>query len=297
MIEERAGEEVFPESAPQVFPLVDAHCHLDAFARSGEEALSGVLSRARAAGVLHLVVNGLWQGKRGDFGPALSLARRFPDFISATVAVQPHDLLDAAEDDFLMAEAIARDPMICAIGETGLEYHYDVGPRELQTAAMARHIRLAMEVKKPLILHIRDGHADALRIFRETGAASACHPTQIHCFSGTLSEAKAWIDLGCYLSFSGMLTFRGKSSEPIRQAAALAPADRILVETDSPYLAPVPHRGKTCEPAYVAETLKCLAALRGLEAAEAARLTSENAARLFGFSLSDITPGPKGASL
>lgn len=262
-------------------PLVDAHCHLDDFADEGGESLAGVVARARAAGIVHLVVNGLWRAEDRGFGCALSLARRDPSFFSATVTVSPHDTAKATDADFDRAAALALDPAVCAIGETGLEYHYDVGGHGEQMDLMRRHVRLALAVKKPLVLHVRDGHGDALKVVKEEGAAG--HPIQVHCFNGTLDEARRWIDLGCYLSFSGMLTFR--KSEDIRSAAKTVPLDRMLVETDSPYLAPVPHRGKACEPAYVRHTLECLASLREMDVAEAARATSANAARLFGFSL------------
>ena len=281
--------------------LVDAHCHLDDFgeggdAPAGQSALSGagathsgphefgdrgsVLRRARQAGLVHLVVNGLWRAP-GDFGCALELARVLPDFVSATAAVHPHDAARPSEEDFERLAALARDPAIRAVGETGLDYHYDLSPRGVQREVMRRHIRLAREVHKPLVFHIREAHADALSIFREEGAAG--HPTQIHCFTGTCDEARAWLDLGCHLSFSGALTF--KKSDEIRAAARLVPLDRLLVETDSPFLAPAPHRGERCEPAFVALTLRCRAGVRGVPPAELAALTSQNAARVFAFSL------------
>ena len=260
---------------------VDAHCHLDDFWEAGPASLEAVVQRAKAAGVAHVVVNGLWRGDTRDFGCAAALARQDPSFFSASAAISPHDAAKACADDFERAEALARSPAVCAIGETGLEYHYDVGPHDVQMKVLRWHIRLALAVRKPLILHIRDAHADALRIFREEGAAG--HPVQIHCFSGTPSEARAWLDLGGHLSFSGMLTFR--RCQDIRDAARMAPEDRILAETDSPYLAPVPHRGKVCEPGYVIETLKVLADVRGMSLEAAARATARNAAALFGFSL------------
>ena len=261
--------------------VVDAHCHLDDFWEEGPAALDAVVQRAKAAGVAHLVVNGLWQGRPGDFGCAASLARRDPSFFSASAAISPHDAAKACAGDFQRASELARSPFVCAIGETGLEYHYDVGPHDVQMEAFRWHIRLALEVNKPLILHIRDAHADALRIFREEGAVG--HPVQVHCFSGTPDEARAWLDLGAHLSFSGMLTFR--KNDDLREAARLAPSDRLFVETDSPYLAPVPHRGKVCEPAFVIETLKVLASVRGMRLEDAARATSMNAAAFFGFAL------------
>lgn len=259
------------ETGQAAMRVIDAHCHLDDF-----EDLPAVLDRARAAGVIHLVVNGLWRAP-GDFGHALALARRDPARISATVAIHPHDASRAAQADFELVRQIARDQAIRAIGETGLDFHYDFSPPGAQREVMRWHIRLAREIAKPLVLHVREAHGDAFDIFREEGARDI--PTQVHCFTGTPDEARAWIDLGCYLSFSGALTFR--SGGDIRDAARLVPAERLLVETDSPYLAPVPHRGKRCEPAFVTETLRCLAQVRGVSVEEMAALTARNAQRLF----------------
>lgn len=251
--------------------IIDAHCHLD-----GVEDLARILARARAAGLCHLVVNGLWRAP-GDFGSALDLARRHTDFISATAAIHPHDAAQAGEADFERVRVLAQDPLVRAIGETGLDYHYNLSPPGVQREAMRRHIRLARAVNKPLVLHIREAHGDALDLFVEEGATG--HPTQVHCFTGTPDEAQSWLELGCHLSFSGALTF--KNGEGIRAAARLVPLDRLLVETDSPYLAPVPHRGKRCEPAFVVETLRVLAEVRGLSIDEMAAVTTQNAIRLF----------------
>lgn len=251
--------------------IVDAHCHLDDF-----EERSAVIERARRAGVSHLVVNGLWRGP-GDFGCALDLAQRDPSGISASIAIHPHDAGRAPREDFERVAHLARDPAICAIGETGLDYHYNLSPPGVQREALRWHLCLARAVGKPLILHIREAHGDALQIFREEGAAG--WPTQVHCFTGTRAEAHAWLELGCHISFSGVLTF--KNSGEIREAARCVPLDRLLVETDSPYLAPVPHRGKRCEPAFVVETLLCLATLRGIAPKALAKITAHNARRLF----------------
>lgn len=259
----------------EALQIVDAHCHLDDF-----EDRAAVIDRARSAGVFHLVVNGLWRAP-GDFGCALGLARGDPGGISASVAIHPHDAAKASEADFESVRRLARDPAICAIGETGLDYHYNLSPPGVQREAMRWHIRLAREVKKPLILHIREAHGDALDIFREEGALDI--PAQVHCFTGTRAEARAWLALGCHISFSGALTF--KSGGEIREAARIVPADRLLVETDSPYLAPVPHRGKRCEPAFAVETVRCLATVRGASPEEIAAITAQNARQLFALRL------------
>ena len=276
-VDARAGcecmknSDVDPKAGCECIKIIDAHCHLD-----GEEGVDRILERARAVGIGHLVVNGLWRAA-GDFGVALDLARRHSDFISATVAIHPHDAAAAGEADFERVRGLAQEPLVRAIGETGLDYHYNLSPPGVQREAMRRHIRLARAVQKPLVLHIREAHGDALDIFQEEGATG--HPTQVHCFTGTPDEARAWVELGCHISFSGALTF--KNGESIRAAARIVPLDRLLVETDSPYLAPVPHRGKRCEPAFVVETLRVLAEVRGLSLDEMAAVTTHNAIRLF----------------
>jgi TatD DNase family protein len=166
---------------------------------------------------------------------------------------------------------------VVGIGETGLDYHYDHSPREAQIAAYHRFAGLAREVGLPLVSHVRDAHADAAEVLRASGVGEN---GVIHCFTGGVPEARVYLDLGHHLSFSGILTF--KNAAPIREAAAFAPLDRILIETDSPYLAPIPHRGRRNEPAYITETLSVLASLRGLPVAELDAATTANTVRLFG---------------
>jgi TatD DNase family protein len=180
------------------------------------------------------------------------------------------------EADWDDLAALARRPRVVGVGETGLDYHYEHSPRDTQIAAYHRFAALARAAGLPLVSHVRDAHGDAAEVLRaeNVGAAGV-----IHCFTGGVDEARVYLDLGHSLSFSGILTF--KNADAIRAAAAFAPLDRILIETDSPYLAPIPYRGKRNEPAFVAETLKVLAGLRNLPVADVDAATTANARRLF----------------
>lgn len=256
-------------------PMIDSHCHLDTEPFAGD--LPAVLERARTAGVERMICIG--SGR--DIGQARSsvaLAEAESD-VYATVAVHPHDVGRMAETDWQILETLARAPRVVGVGETGLDYHYDHSPREAQQAAFRRFVALALRARRPVVSHVRDAHGDAATILREEGAAEV--GGVIHCFTGGVEDARVYLDLGHYLSFSGILTF--KSADDIRAAARFAPADRIMVETDAPYLAPIPYRGQRNEPAYIGRTLAFLADLRGIPRDEADRITTANARRLFGF--------------
>jgi len=255
--------------------LIDTHCHLD-----GEyfpEGADETLARARSAGVTGFVCVGV--GSLPQARDALALAARRPD-VWATVGVHPHDA--ASCDAQLEAELrrLASSPRVVAIGEIGLDFHYDHSPREQQQEVFRRFIQLARERKLPIVVHTRTAPAETLRILSEENARDV--GGLIHCFSEDKPFATRALDLGFDLSFSGIVTF--KSARDIQEVAAWAPADRILVETDSPYLAPVPLRGKRCEPAYVLHTARFVAELRGVPVEELAAQTSQNAARLLGVS-------------
>ncbi|HYP86888.1 MAG TPA: TatD family hydrolase, partial [Polyangiaceae bacterium] len=198
----------------------------------------------------------------------------------ATLGVHPHDA--ASCDDTLEAElrSLAEAPRVVAIGEVGLDFHYDHSPRERQAELFRRFIQHARELEKPLVIHTRSAPEETLRILSEENARDV--GGLIHCFSEDKAFAERALELGFYLSFSGIVTF--KRSVEIQEVAAWAPADRILVETDSPYLAPVPVRGKRCEPAYVLHTARFVAGLRGVSLEALAEQTSQNAARLLGVS-------------
>jgi TatD DNase family protein len=255
--------------------LVDTHCHLDA--QYFPEGPEGVMRRAEeGSGVVGFVVVGVGR----DLSPsraALQLARQSPERVAAVVGVHPHDA--ATLDDAMYAElqAMVRDPAIAAIGEIGLDYHYDHSPRDVQRAVFARLVGLAREARKPIVIHTRSAPVDTLEILSSEGARDV--GGVIHCFSEDKAFASRALDLGFDLSFSGIVTF--KSAVSVHEVAAWAPPDRILVETDSPYLAPVPLRGKPCEPAYVLHTARRVADLRGLSLDVLAQITSENARRRF----------------
>ena len=252
--------------------MIDSHCHLDAAYYSEER--SGVLARARQAGVTAFVCVGVGRGTAAAEEAAV-IARAEAD-VFATVGVHPHDTAEVTEEHWATFERLARAPRVVGIGETGLDYHYDHAPRDLQQLAYGRSIALARAARLPVVSHVRDAHADAATIL---GAEAVGHPGVIHCFTGGVAEARVYLDLGQHLSFSGIVTF--KNAANIREAAAFAPLDRILVETDAPYLAPIPHRGARNEPAYIVETLKVLAGLRGVAVDELDAATSENTRKLF----------------
>ncbi|HEX2660305.1 MAG TPA: TatD family hydrolase [Polyangia bacterium] len=254
--------------------MIDSHCHLDGD-RFGAD-LPDVLARARATGITAMICVGSGEDLTSARA-SVAIAARESD-VYATVGVHPHDVRGMTEADWAELDGLAAHPRVVGVGETGLDYFYDRSPREVQQAAYRRFVALARAVRKPLSSHVRDAHTDAATILRETHAADV--GGVIHCFTGNVDDARSYLDLGHHLSFSGILTF--KTADDIRAAARFAPADRILVETDAPFLAPIPHRGKRNEPAFVAHTLETLAALRGISREEADRITSENTRRLFG---------------
>jgi TatD DNase family protein len=254
--------------------LIDSHAHLDFEDFAGD--LDGVMARARTAGVRRVVTIGLWR-KDGDFGNALELATRWPGFFSATAGVHPHECARVSEADWAGAAALAADPRVVGVGETGLDYHYDLSPRDVQQASFRRSIRLAHQVGKPLVIHVREAEADCLRVLREEGLPAA--GGVIHCFTGDAGAARNYLDLGLQISVAGIITF--KTAEPIREAVKLVPDDRLLIETDAPFLAPIPFRGKRNEPAHVRLVAEKVAEVRGQPLTRVAEFTSENAARLF----------------
>jgi TatD DNase family protein len=254
--------------------VIDTHCHLDFEDYAAE--LPEVLARARTAGVQAFICIGSGSDTSSARG-AVALAESQAD-IWAAVGIHPHDAARMTEADWQELEALGAKPRVVALGETGLDYHYNLSPVDDQQRAYRRFIALGHQLRRPIVSHIRDAHADAQRILEEERAQET--GGVIHCFTGGVEEARAYLDLGQMLSFSGILTF--KNAEAIRQAAIFAPLDRIMVETDAPYLAPIPYRGKRNEPAYVVETLRLLAHLKGVDVETAAQATTMNALRLFG---------------
>ncbi len=255
--------------------LIDSHAHLDL--EDYEKDLDGVVARARAAGLERIVCVGLWRSA-GSFGNALALAARDPSFFAATVGIHPHECARVPEQDWARHEALARDPRVVAVGETGLDFHYDHSPRDVQEASFRRSLGIARAAGKPVVIHVREADEVCARALREEGVPPA--GGVIHCFTGDAAAARAYLDLGLYISVAGVVTF--KTAEPIREAVRIVPKDRLLVETDSPFLAPIPYRGKRNEPAYVVETARKVAELWGATLDEVARATTGNVKRLFG---------------
>lgn len=253
--------------------LVDSHCHLDYFV---EAEIEDIVGRAREAGVGRMVTIGT---RVRQAAQVKALSERFPD-VWGTVGVHPHN---AGEEEGMPTVeeivALADHPRIIGIGECGLDYFYDNAPRAAQQEGFRRHIRAARITGLPVCIHARQADEDILAILREETEAGGSFAFLLHCFSSGADLARGALALGGYLSFSGILTF--PKSPEIRAIAAEAPADRILVETDSPYLAPVPLRGKRCEPGYVIHTARVLAETRGIGQAEIEALTTENFFRLF----------------
>ena len=253
-------------------PLIDAHAHLD-FAEYGAD-LDATVARARDAGLVHVVVIGQWREGAGMDGAldALKLAERDPAFFSATAGIHPHDAARATEDDFARLEEMCA--RATAVGECGLDFHYDRSPREVQREVFVRQLRLAKKLGKPAVIHTREADVETAEILAaELGPAGGV----IHCFTSDWTAAQRYLALGMSLSFSGVVTF--KNADPVREAARKTPDDRLMVETDCPFLAPIPYRGKRNEPAYVAHTLQRIAELRGVSPDELALVTTGNARR------------------
>lgn len=253
--------------------LVDSHCHLD-FPDFADE-IDGLIGAARNAGVGLMLTIGTRLAKAPA---ALALAEAHPE-VYATIGVHPHHV--AEEEGALSLEALlqlAQHPRVVGIGESGLDYYYDFSPRALQESAFRTHIAAARTLGVPLVIHARDADDDMLRILREEIAVGHFEGI-MHCFSSSRQLAEGALELGLYISASGVITF--KKNEELRAIFADVPLDRLLVETDSPYLAPVPKRGKRNEPAYVAHTAKALAEIKGVTQAAIERATTENFLRLF----------------
>jgi len=253
--------------------LVDTHCHLsDPRFRSDVEA---VIERARAAGVTRIVAVG-GGGPVEASEEAAELAVRH-SFLRATAGIHPHDA--ASYDDRIEAriEALLARPEVVAVGETGLDYYYEHSPRNTQCEALARHVALARRHDLPIVLHCRDAEAD-LRAVLDSEAPGGIRGV-VHCFTGGYDDACWAIDKGLLVSFTGIITF--KNADALRDVARRLPLDRLMVETDAPYLAPVPMRGKRNEPAFVVHTARALAAVRGIPLEDVALVTSANAETLF----------------
>jgi TatD DNase family protein len=253
--------------------LIDSHCHLDYFVEAETDA---IIARARAAGVERMVTIGT---RFAQAAAVKALADRYPDTVWGTVGIHPHNVAEHPLPPVEALVALADHPRIIGIGEAGLDYFYDKAPRDVQAAGFRLHIRAARAAGLPLAIHARQADDDILAILTQEREAGGPFDFLLHCFSSGRALAEGAVAMGGYVSFSGILTF--PKSEEIRAIARDLPAERLLVETDAPYLAPVPFRGKRCEPAHVAHTAQVLATVRGMEPAALAALTTANFHRLF----------------
>jgi TatD DNase family protein len=274
--------------------FVDSHCHIDGAEYDPDR--EEVISRARDAGVTTMLNVGTGDPHSGAFERAVELAEKHAD-VYAAVGVHPHDaklFTDRAEQRLL--DLAKQSRRVIAWGEIGLDYHYDHSPRDVQREVFRRQLRLARLLELPVVIHSREANDDTIAILREEmsggpGVAPVNHAQDarattrlnkygvLHCFGGSLEMATSAIDLGFFISFAGNLTF--KKAEDLRSIARQLPLDRLLIETDCPYLTPVPFRGKRNEPARVVETARCLTELHGKEFGEIGRITSENFGKLF----------------
>ncbi len=253
--------------------LVDSHCHLDHEALSGD--LDGVVARARSAGIgAALTIS----TRLDRFPDVLAIAERYED-VWCSVGVHPHDT--AAAEPAATARRLVDlcdHPKVVGVGETGLDYHYEHSPRDVQQRSFRAHIAAARETGLPVIVHSRNAEADTARILADEHGGGT-FTGLLHCFSATRQLAEKALEIGFLISFSGIVTF--KNADEVREAARIVPPDRLLVETDAPYLAPVPHRGKTNEPAYAVHTADKVAELKGMSGSELANATTRNFYDLF----------------
>jgi TatD DNase family protein len=254
--------------------LIDSHAHIQGKEYAGE--VEAVIARAREAGVEKIIAVG-GAGDMSSNTEAIALAKTFPD-IYATVGMHPHDAKDVGADELKELKELAAAPKVIAVGETGLDYFYDHSPREVQRRVFTQFIQMARETALPIVVHERDAANDAAQLLRGEGEGKI--RGVIHCFTGNYEAACAYLDLGFYISFTGIITF--KNAEPLRDVVRRVPLDRMLVETDSPYLTPVPYRGRRNEPAYVRYVAEAVAKISGVSLEEVARLTTQNVQELFG---------------
>lgn len=252
--------------------LIDTHCHLD-FPDFAED-LAAYVARAEAAGVSRMVTIST---RVSRFATYAGIAERFAS-VWCTVGTHPHGAHEELDVTANQLAQLAEHPRCVAIGEAGLDYHYDKSPRDAQAQGLRTHIAAARMTRLPLVIHARQADEDMIAILREETEKGA-FPAILHCFTAGPELARVGVELGLYVSFSGILTF--KTSEDLRRIARDVPIDRLLVETDAPYLAPVPFRGKRNEPSYVVETAKTLADVKGVSFDEISRVTTENARRCY----------------
>jgi TatD DNase family protein len=254
--------------------LIDSHAHID-FPQFDEDR-EEMLARAQAAGITTLLAIGTGPGPE-KLDAALPYAEQH-DWIYTSVGVHPHEAKEVTQEHLDRLAALAKYPKVIAWGEIGLDYHYDFSPHEVQQRVFRDQLALARQAKLPIVIHCREAWPDCLAILEEDWRASGLGGI-LHCFSGTLEEARRGLEMGFLVSFAGNMTY--PKAQNLRDVAAALPLDRLLIETDSPYLAPQPKRGKRNEPAYVAEVARTLASVRDLPAEDVARATTENFRKFF----------------
>lgn len=254
---------------------IDSHAHIEM--EDFDSDREAMIRRALEAGVEMIVAVGNGDVSKDSHSRAFRVAEKHP-FIFTTVGVHPHEARLLDDGMYARLADLASHEKVIAWGEIGLDYYYDNSPRETQRDAFRKQLRMARDRGLPAVLHTRDAEQDTLAILSEEWRGSGL-PGIVHCFTGTRAFAEEAIALGFYISFSGVVTF--KKAEDLRETAALIPIERLLIETDSPFLAPVPYRGRRNEPAYVVETARQIAALRNLSAEDIGRVTSDNFRRLF----------------
>jgi len=253
--------------------VIDSHCHLDS--ADFDKDREAVIDRALAAGVEHMMAIGTGDGPP-DLEAGVRLADKHAAFF-ATIGIHPHDASKASPDDFKRLADLLVHPKVLAAGEIGLDYHYDFSPRDVQKSAFIEQMAIAASAKKPIVIHTREAWDDTLALIEEHWTPHGIGGI-MHCFSGGPEEARRALDLGFYLSFGGIVTF--PKALAVQESAKSTPRDRILIETDAPYLAPVPNRGKRNEPALIVHTARKLAQLRGESYEELCNATTENFRRL-----------------
>ena len=253
--------------------LIDSHAHIQGKEYAGET--EAVIARAREVGVETIIAVG-GAGDMSSNNQAVALAAQFEN-VYATVGMHPHDAKDVGVEELKSLRELASSSKVVAVGETGLDYYYNHSPHEVQRRVFAQFIHMARETELPIVVHERDAAKQAEDLLRCEGAGKL--RGVIHCFTGNYEAASAYLDLGFYLSFTGIITF--KNAEPLREVVRKVPLERIFVETDSPYLTPVPYRGKRNEPAYVRFVAETIAKVKGVELAEVAQVSSENVKKLF----------------
>jgi TatD DNase family protein len=253
--------------------LIDSHAHIQGKEYAGEEA--AVITRAREAGVQTIVAVG-GAGEMSSNTAAVALASSFPE-VYATVGMHPHDAKDVGDEEIDALRQLATNRKVIAVGETGLDYYYNHSPRQIQRRVFTRFIHLARQTGLPIVVHEREAATEAAELLKGEGGGTLLGV--IHCFTGDYEAAVRYLNMGLNLSFTGIITF--KNADALREVVRKVPLDRLLVETDSPYLTPIPHRGKRNEPAYVRLVAECIARIKNIPVEEVASITTANTRALF----------------